>query len=175
MGEVLNHYFFKYSFCPFSFCSFCYSSYVYVTLSDIFHSSSKIFWLFTFVLPFLVSIDISSSSLIFFFSCVESNDESVKGILHVYHCAFDSEHFFLIFIVFISLLPLPSDCACCLLSIDSFAILIILILNPLCDNSKICVISEFDFHDCFVSSHYVYICLWACLLLFVEIQTYFIG
>lgn len=51
-------------------------------------------------------------------------------------------------------------------STGSFAMFIIVTLNSLYDNSNICVISESNFDDCFMSSHYVYSCLLVFLISF---------
>ena len=71
-----------------------------------------------------------------------------------------SNIFFDSFLKFPSLyLHYPSILVCCLLFCDGvLSILIIVILNLLSENSKICVISESGPHACSVSSDCVFLC-----------------
>ena len=112
-----------------------------------------------------------NSEIFFFLSCVQATIKPIRDILHyssfLFQC-FDLYYF--LFILSISLLAL-TICSCMLasLSIRTFYILIIVILNYWSDNSNIPAVSSSD--DCSVASNCVF-CLLVCLVIFFLIAGY---
>lgn len=169
--KVLAHYCFNISSALFSF--FWYSNYMYVIPFAIFpqfvdvlffsffspslhFSLGGFYWLFKLINPFL--------------SYVKSTDETIKSIL--YFCY----SFLFISFPFDSFLEFPSLClhypyvlSCCLLfPIEPITLLIRVILNPLSDNSDICVILESGSDDCFVSSACFFLLFGRCAIFLLK-------
>lgn len=130
--------------------------------------SARFFFLLILLLVFIsvleISIYLPSCSLILIPGPVTSTDESIKGILYFSCCGFEFQH------SFDSSLECPSLCFHypSLLHVSTFPIwdlniLIIVILHSLSDNFNICVVSEYCFDNCFVSSDYI--CLAFCVAL----------
>lgn len=86
-------------------------------------------------------IDVTSSNF-------ESTNDTVEGILYFCYSKFTFYYFLLIIFYWVSIPLLTFQC---LFSIRILNVWIIVILNPLSDNSNIDVISKSGF-DCFVSS-----------------------
>lgn len=96
-------------------------------------------------------IDVTSSNF-------ESTNDTVEGILYFCYSKFTFYYFLLIIFYWVSIPLLTFQC---LFSIRILNVWIIVILNPLSDNSNIDVISKSG-SDCFVSSacFFFFLCLY---------------